>query len=350
MTYTKGNTIYKYKLEEKIGGGNFGQVWIATDLALNTKTAVKLLDKSQYSVDERLIEAKIGNLLQHSNLVNIIGADVVNINGVFIVAISMPYFVNGSIITMLNTNNFIDLKMAINCLIDILRGLEYLHENGYYHCDIKPSNILVGNNFKFLLSDYGISCHSPDHSAVNPRQIYYPHIAPETIRNNLYDTRTDIYQLGLTAFRLINGISKIIDEFNIDPNAFKENVLKGTIITANKFEPYVPLQLRKIIKKACDVNPNNRYQTALEMRRALEQMRILGDCTCDIYGNIILKRTGNEYRYEITSQNKNYNITSYKRNQKSGKEFHFNKFCKDNLNYKDLKKLIQDFCLEILCN
>lgn len=350
MTYTKGNTIYKYSLEDRIGGGNFGEVWIATDLALQTKMAVKLLDKSQYSIDERLLEAQIGNRLQHANVVNIKGADVINVNGDSIVAISMPYFSNGSVLSQLNSLNFLDFKKSIKCLIDVLRGLEYLHENGYFHCDIKPNNILVGNKSEYLLTDYGITCYSPDHTAVQPKQSYLPHISPETIEKNLYDMRTDIYQLGLTAFRLLNGISEIRDEFDKDRKAFNDKVINGSIITSAKYKPYVPHSVRRIINKAVSLNPDDRYQTALEMRRALERVQVVGDCTGDASGNLILLRGANAYRYEIKIIKKNiFSLATYKRNLKTGNETRFLKYCLNNLSEKDLKKHLQDFCLEIVC-
>lgn len=349
MAYTSGSIIYKYSLEDRIGGGHFGEVWTATDLALKTKVAVKLLDKSQYSIDDRLLEAQIGNRLQHANVVNIKGADVIDVAGNPVVAISMPYFENGSVVSKLNSLNFLDLQKTIKCLIDILRGLEYLHENGYYHCDIKPNNILVGSMSEYLLTDYGITCYAPDHAAVQPKQLYLPHTSPETISKRLYDMRTDIYQLGLTAFRLINGISEIRAEFDKDRTTFNEKVIKGTIITPNKYKPYVPYSLRRIINKAVSTNPEDRYQTALEMRRALERIHIAGDCTGDVSGNLILLRGTNSYRYETVNTSKNtFSLITYKRNLKSGHEVRYSKYCINKLSEKDLKKCVQAFCLEVI--
>ena len=349
MTYKSGSTIYKYSLEDRIGGGHFGEVWTATDLTLKTKVAVKLLDKSQYSIDDRLLEAQIGNRLQHTNVVNIKGADVFTVGGNLVVAISMPYFENGSVLSQLNSLNFLDLQKIIRCLIDILRGLEYLHENEYYHCDIKPNNILVGSKSEYLLSDYGITCHSPNLSAIQPKQSYLPHISPETIESNLYDIRTDIYQLGLTAFRLINGISEIRADFDKDRVGFQNKVINGTVIRPNMYKPYVPHSLRRIINKAVSKNPDDRYQTSLEMRRALERIQVAGDCTGDTAGNLILIRESNTYRYEIaTIRKKTFSLTAFKRNTKSGNEVRLTKYCLNNLNEKNLKKHLQDFCLEII--
>lgn len=349
MSFFAGAQIYKYKLEQRIGGGNFGEVWTAIDMALDAKVAVKLLDKTQYSIDERLLEAQIGNRLQHSNVVNIKGADIFKVNGIPIVAISMPYYSNGSVLSRLNSLNFLDLQEALKCLVDILRGLEYLHENGYYHCDIKPNNILVGDRQEYLLSDYGITCYSPDHHAVTPRQSYLPHISPETLSKDIYDERTDIYQLGLTAFRLINGISEIRVDFEKDQIAFNAKVLQGKIITPDSYKPYVPLAIRRIINKATNPDPDERYQTSLEMRRAFERVKLIGNCTGDAAGNLILLQANNSYRYEIIPMPGNkFSLYTYKQNIKSGSENHYLRYCIKNLTSKQLHKKLQDLCLEII--
>jgi len=350
MIYKSGIQIYKYLLKNKIGGGSFGEVWTARDTALDCEVALKLLDSSKYSIDERLLEAQIGNRLLHSNVVNIKGADVVDIDNDRIVIISMPYFQNGSVLSQLNSLNFIDLKKSIKCLIDILRGLEYLHENGYFHCDIKPNNILIGDMSEYLLSDYGITCYSPNHIAVKPKAAYFPHISPEIITDDLYDARTDIYQIGFTAFRLINGISEIKNDFERDISSFKDNVIAGKIITPNRYKFYVPMAIRKIINKSVAVDPSNRYQTALEMRRALERVQVIGDCTADNLGNLILRREQNEYRYEIVNKQKNvFVLNVYKKNIKSGYETRFSRYCLKNLCEKELNKQLQMLCSEIIC-
>lgn len=264
--------------------------------------------------------------------------------------ISMPFYENGSIQSKMNSLNFVDLKSAIKCVIDVLRGLEYLHESKYYHCDIKPNNILVGNNGEYILTDYGITCFSPTFTAVNPRQTYMPHVAPETVQCGVYDARTDIYELGITAFRLMNGISLVKNDFIKDPDGFRDSVIRGKVITDSMYYPHVPNSVKRIINKAIALDPQKeRYQTALEMRRDLERLAFVGNCTADENGNLIAYDKSSRYRYVIEATGKkSYNLTTFRRNMKSGIEKRFLKHCKTNLTGRQINNTLRLFLLEII--
>jgi len=349
LKYKNGQVIYKYSLKTKIGEGAFGSVWLATDLALNSEVAVKLLDQTEFSLDERLFEAQIGNRLKHPNVISLNGADIATIDGNSIVIISMPYYSNGSIVSQANKRNFINLKNAIKCVIDILCGLEYLHENGYYHCDIKPNNILIGDRGEYILSDYGIACHSSNFGGVEPTDVYHPHIAPEIISDFRHDRRTDIYQTGITAFRLINGLSLIKDEFLINIQAFERDVSQGRIITDAKYQWFVPRSIKRVINKAVDPNPDKRYQTALEMRRSLEKIYLIGDCTTDEEGNLIVFNDHYSYVHSITKKyNGCFDLDVYKISSNTKRETRCSKYCLSNLHNKELKANLQRFFQEII--
>lgn len=91
--YNVNDQIYKYQLVKRIGGGNFGEVWLANDNTLKTQCALKLLPKNDTSIDERLLEAQIGSRLQHNNVINIKYADVVQYGDPAnpVVIIAMPF-------------------------------------------------------------------------------------------------------------------------------------------------------------------------------------------------------------------------------------------------------------------
>lgn len=318
---TPGTQVYKYQLTARIGGGGFGDVWLANDRAVNKQVALKILEAATVSVDERLTEARIGHQLTHQNPVKVHYADVVPHNGINLVLIVMDYQAAGSVLGKLNPGNFLTIPEAKSCLIDILRGLEYLHELGLYHSDIKPNNILCGANGEHLLTDYGISCHSPTLGPVAPRNAYRLHIAPEVLGAMQIDGHTDIYQVGLTAFRLLNGIGCLHDKYNrLGDPAYIDLVQRGRLIEASEYRPFIPRSLRNIVNKAISVNPADRYRSTLDMRRALEGLAFPGYWTCAATGELIGHSGGHQFHFEeLALPGRLFNFNALKTNGSSGR-------------------------------
>ena len=316
-----GTRLYKYQLTSCIGGGGFGDVWLATDVTINKVVAVKILEAGTVTIDERLNEARIGNQLNHQNLVKVHYADVVNHGGHDLVLIAMDYQLDGSVLGKLNPGNFLPIPQAKACLIDILRGLEYLHELGLYHSDIKPNNILCGVNREHLLTDYGISCHSPTLGPVVPRNAYRLHIAPEVLGAMQIDAHTDIYQVGLTAFRLLNGIGTLHGKYNrLGDAGYIDLVQRGRLIDAADYQPFVPRALRTIVNKATHLNPANRYQSTLDMRRALEALALPGYWTCTATGQLEGHSGGHRFHFEEPALPSGmFNFGAFKTNGSSGR-------------------------------
>jgi serine/threonine protein kinase len=322
MAFSKGETIYKYKLVKKLGSGNFSSVWLAKDNAINANTALKILNPSFQTVAELLEEARIGNKLNHANLLKIQYADVVPYKGNQLTLIAQEYHSNGSIIGLLNSGNFMDLPIAIGLFTDILRGLEHLHSQGFFHNDIKPSNILIGSKAEGILADYGITGASSPTGTTIPKDAYIIHRAPETLTGNYIDIQTDIYQTGLTFYRLVNGISNVKDDFSkYGETKFEELKSKGKIPDTKNHEPFVPQRIKKIINIAVDSDPTKRYSSALEMRRELEKCFYPGYWTMDSNGNLIGKGVKYQYRFEITAKkNSKFDFIPFKKNITTNKE------------------------------
>ena len=306
MILSKGTTIYKYELVQKLGSGNFSTVWLAKDNSIDSNTALKILNPSFQTVAQLLEEARIGNKLNHPNLLKIQYADIVSYNGEQLTLIAQEYHSNGSIIGLLNSGNFLELPIAIRLFTDILRGLEHLHAQGFFHNDIKPSNILIGNKGEGILADYGITGASNPTGTAIPKDAYIIHRAPETLISNYINIQTDIYQTGLTFYRLVNGIGNIKNDFSkYGETKFEELKSKGKIPDTKKYEPFVPQKIRKIINRAINVDPTKRFSSALEMRRELEKCFFPGFWTMDANGNLIGIGASCHYRFEILAK-KNY--------------------------------------------
>ena len=345
-----GESIYKFDLYHHVGEGGFGDVWLAHDKTIQKDIAVKILDPdtqlaSRITINEQLYEARIGNKLEHPNLVKMHYADVVTHKGADLVLIAMDYHEKGSIVSRVNSCNFLPLQEALKYTIDILRGLEYLHEHNLYHNDIKPQNILVGPCDQGVLTDYGITSYSPNRQPVKYRNAYSPHIAPESIETQQISEQTEIYQVGLTAFRLLNNIASVSQTFDaIGKNEFFKLVSKGKVVQTKDYQPFIPRNLKTVINKAINVNPALRYKTALEMRRALEGLCYPGYWTTDDYGEYV----GYNERYEFSfveshQSSKSISFAAYKRHKISNRKTKISQFSKTKLSAKEAASLRRKF-------
>lgn len=349
ITLNRGDRIYKYQLRDRIGGGSFGEVWLAHDVTIDRDVATKILDESMAPVAQHLREAQMGNRLDHQNVVKVHYADVVQVGQQRVVLIAMDFHPRGSVTSQVNSLNFVTLPRSIAFLIDILRGLEYLHEQNMFHNDIKPSNILIGPQNEGILTDYGISSQSPGLQPVVPRDVYRLHRAPETATRNQISVQTDIYQVGLTAFRLINGIGLIRElRDRIGDQHFEELKVQGKIPQKRDWKPFVPRQIKIIINKTLNANPLNRYQSALEMRRALERICCPGYWNSDPAGNYLGYYNNYFYTFDTTRTRNGYSFNAFKQNVNTGRRTRINKYSKSRLNESALEAAKKDYMLSVV--
>lgn len=296
-----GSRIYKYEMRQQIGTGRSGQVWIAHDNAIDKDVAVKLIDSTQATISQHLKEAQIGNRLNHPNVVKVHYADVVTHNENNFVIIAMDHIKNGSIVNKLNANNYLPIPDTIKHVIEVLKGLEYLHEQNLFHGDIKPQNILISDDSQAVLTDYGISCTAPKGAKATPLSFYKPHASPEILAGAGIDARTDVYQTGLTAFRLFNGIGTLGDRFSIlGDTKYYDLIKSGKLISEEFYLRFVTRNIKHILKKAISVNQSDRYQTALEMRRAFEKLLLPGYWTVNSLGQEIGINGEYKFSFQIT--------------------------------------------------
>ena len=262
----------------------------------------------------------------------------------------MDYQHNGCITKKSNFLKFICLNDAIKAITDTLRGLEYLHDKNVLHNDIKPGNIMVGDNNEFLLSDYGISVNVSDKGFIKSEEQYYPHISPESLSNGIVNVKTDIYQVGLTLFRLINGINLISDvSCTCNQREFIELVQSGGMVNDNDWKHFVPNSVKRIVKKATHIDPCHRYSTALEMRRDLEKLNYPGKWELDVNGKFIGYLKNYTYSYEIAPQDSTKsNFIAHKRNNDSSRVTKVSKYCSKGLTQVKLIRAKKNFMTSVV--
>ncbi|WLQ16152.1 serine/threonine-protein kinase [Hahella aquimaris] len=339
-----GMQLYKYRLCHRIGGGSFGEVWLAEDRAVDHEYAIKIL-KPGTPVHHRLREAQIGHVLDHNNVVRVHQADVTRIGQHDYVIIAMDYMPNGPITMLANPSHYLRLPDVIRLGKDILRGLEYLHGHDFFHNDVKPENVLIGLHEQGMLTDYGIVGVTQDGAPVQPPTFYKIHAAPEVLNANEITAQTDVFQAGLTLFRMLVGLDTLRQKFNeLGEQAYYRALSDADLISVSDFPAYIPPRLKRIILKAINPNLAERFQSALEMRRELEKLNFPGFWTVEETGEFVGYNAAYSYRYEQTKKVGNrYDILALKRSLSTGRETRFAKFCHTNVTSGVAKREIAKF-------
>ena len=345
MKLNAGMLLYKYQLQHRIGRGHFGEVWLAKDRTLDRDFAVKVL-KPGTPVHHRLKESQVGHGLIHENLVRTHHADVLDAPGEQepVVFIAMDYLSQGPITSIINEARFLPLPKAMAAVIDVLRGLEHLHQLGYIHNDVKPANILIADSGASMLTDYGIvEVATNGHSSIPPKIFYGLHAAPEVITGGVITEQTDVFQVGLTLLRLLVGLDALRNLRDLlGKEGYQDAVIRNKLVSKLDLPSYVPKRLMRVVRKALQPNLENRYASALEMRRALEGLHFAGSWTV-VSGELRGRDGRYEYWYVWERVGSRKAVTAYRRHLVSGKESRVRKYCVASQSESEVRQRTDEF-------
>lgn len=262
-----------FDFRRKLGEGYFGEVWHAIDTGLNCAVALKCIPPDKILNQKNFYqEAQVLKVAEHTNIVRVNDTGTFNDGRIYV---SMEYLPNGSLEDEASGAP-LPLSRAKRLMIDVLRGLQHAHSNKIVHRDIKPANILIGNNGEAKLSDFGLAL--PDVSKLNLSYLikyqYVIHLAPEVKKIEDYTNLSDIYSCGVTLYRLVNG-----DSYLTRPPLHELTLLtqSGLFPPRDKYRDFIPQSLKRLINKSINVLPEKRFQSADEMRHALEQQSFFID-------------------------------------------------------------------------
>jgi len=266
----------KFEIDSEIGQhGRNSQTFLALDHQLNAKIAIKKIDKSKLdSPDEFFAESQALYASAHPNVVQIhyscFDKDYIYV--------AMPYYKNKSVKDLIE-ERYLTVREIIIIGSQTLTGLHNIHSKNLIHFDIKPDNILLSDRREALISDFGLAKQMNFSGIAAQDRIYGKMLPPEATRGEDFEKTFDIYQFGLTLYRMCNGNEDFNAQFskygppdNFDLATFKFDLRNGNFPNRSKFLPHIPKKLRDVIKKCLSISPKDRYQTAIEASNALAEI------------------------------------------------------------------------------
>ena len=259
-----------YQLIRRLGAGQFGEVWLVLDRAFDLERAVKFVrpdrihDPSNFYSEPQALVA-----LRHENIVDVFDAGTLPDGRLYI---AMEYLERGSIEDEF-AGGVVDVVTALRLVADACRGAEFSHMNDYVHRDIKPANIMLADNGQAKLSDFGLATRVGPNQTASPYG-YIAHCAPEVLSGGDTSARTDVYALGVTLYRLLNGDAYLPDPTTISGD-LDDAIITGDFPDRSKFREHVPETVRRLVRSAIHVDPANRTSSAAALRHVLERAQPL---------------------------------------------------------------------------
>ena len=297
-----------WKIESLIGSGGFGKVYKARKELLGQKetySAIKVIripnDPAELSnmkssrMDEKSIreyyKASVEQLTNEIELMERMksASHVVAIEDYDVVeeseTIGWSIYIRMELLTNLNTfikDKGMSTQDVVKMGIDVLTGLEFCHQEKLIHRDIKPDNIFVSEFGEYKIGDFGISREIENTSVTLSQKGTKAYMAPEIVRMEPYGHLVDIYALGLTLYEILNnGRLPFLPPY--PEQYFSQDMVRAIARRISGKEELPEIQgigrLNDIIRKACAYNPEERYQSAKDMKADLQA------CSEKFYGD-----------------------------------------------------------------
>jgi eukaryotic-like serine/threonine-protein kinase len=283
MTDSKKSLIGPYELLRKVGQGGAAIVYQGFDHERGRQVALKIM-KPEWANNERCRkrfarEAFVMRLLKHENIAQFY--ELRKYRGTLVM---VEEYIDGQTLdNVIKQDSAIYAQRCVPWFFSLLDALEHIHAKGVIHRDLKPQNIMVTADNKVKILDFGLArIVGSTRLTKQGRTVGTPHyLSQEQARGQSVDARTDIYALGVSLYRSLTGVLP-----------FQSKTTRASLVRAIIHEDPAPLKehwptvdtdLQNLVLKAMSKDPEERFQTAIEMKTALEawlSVAWLGDLEC----------------------------------------------------------------------
>lgn len=266
-----GSTLGNYQIIEELGRGGMAVVYRAYQPSLNRYVAIKVLPP-QLSFDQQFIqrfqrEARAAAGLRHPNIVVI--HDVGHADDTYYIV--MEYLEGQTLKDLIEREGSLHPRRVARIVEQVAAALDYAHQRGLVHRDVKPANIFVGQGDHVTLTDFGIAKAASETQQLTRTGMLMgtpEYMSPEQAEGSTVDHRTDLYALGVVLYQMLVGR---VPFRGTTPHAVLHNVIYEAPTPPRQINPNVSTVLEAIILKAVAKSPGQRFQRGAELVKALRE-------------------------------------------------------------------------------
>ena len=283
----------RYELDGVVGRGGMAEVYRAHDIRLDRTVAIKTLridlarDQTFQARFRR--EAQSAASLNNPSIVAVYDTGEDMATGLPVPYIVMEYVDGRTVRDLLQADHRLLPERALEIVDGVLGALDYSHQSGIVHRDIKPGNVMVTRNGDIKVMDFGIARAMSDNQATMTQTAQVigtaQYLSPEQARGERVDARSDLYSTGCLMYELLTGRPPFTGD---SPVAIAYQHVRENPVPPSVVDPEIPSWADAIVLKAMAKDPADRYQSAAEMRmdvqRAMNGMAVAAPTRMDMYG------------------------------------------------------------------
>jgi serine/threonine-protein kinase len=266
----------RYELDGVVGRGGMAEVYRARDIRLDRIVAIKTLraDLARDQIFQARFrrEAQSAASLNHPSIVAVYDTGEDMATGVPVPYIVMEYVDGRTVRDLLQEGHRLLPERSLEIIDGVLRALDYSHQAGIVHRDIKPGNVMVTRNGDVKVMDFGIARAMSDAQATMTQTAQVigtaQYLSPEQARGERVDSRSDLYSTGCLLYELLTGRPPFTGD---SPVAIAYQHVRENPVPPSRVDPDVPPWADAIVLKAMAKSPADRYQTAADMRADLQR-------------------------------------------------------------------------------